>query len=50
VQWSPYWRVHGGCVERRGDWTQVTVNRRGRIRMTISFAPSRILLRGPRCG
>jgi hypothetical protein len=50
VQWSPYWRVHGGCVERSGDWTQVTATRLGRIRMTMSFAPSRILLRGRRCG
>jgi hypothetical protein len=50
VRWSPYWRVHGGCVERSGDWTQVTANRRGRIRMTMSFALSRILLRGRRCG
>jgi len=21
VQWSPYWRLRGGCVERAGDWT-----------------------------
>jgi hypothetical protein len=49
VQWSPYWRIQGGCVERSGDWTRVTANRIGRIRMTASFAPSRVVLRGRRC-
>jgi hypothetical protein len=50
VQWSPYWRVRGGCVERAGDWTRVTANRTGRLHMTMSFSPARVLLRGRRCG
>jgi hypothetical protein len=50
VQWSPYWRVSGGCAERAGDWTRVTADRPGGIRMTISFSPWRVVLRGRRCG
>jgi hypothetical protein len=50
VRWSPYWRVRGGCVERAGDWTRVTADRPGRLHMTTSFALSRIILRGRRCG
>jgi hypothetical protein len=50
VRWSPYWRVEGGCVERAGDWTRVTAARTGRLRMSMSFDLSRILLRGRRCG
>jgi hypothetical protein len=50
VRWSPYWRVRGGCVERDGDWTRVTVKGPGRIRMTMSFSPVRVILRGRRCG
>ena len=50
VQWSPYWRVQGGCVERTGDWTKVSVKHPGAYRMTISFSPERVLFRGKRCG
>jgi hypothetical protein len=50
VQWSPYWRLKGGCVERAGDWTEVTANRTGRLLMTTSFSPQRVVLRGRRCG
>jgi hypothetical protein len=50
VQWSPYWRVKGGCVERVGDWTQVTARHPGALRMTMSFAPLRVVFRGHRCG
>jgi hypothetical protein len=50
VQWSPYWRVDGGCVERAGDWTRVSAERVGKLRMTTSFTPSRVMLRGRRCG
>jgi hypothetical protein len=50
VRWSPYWRVHGGCVERDGDWTRVTVKRPGPVHMRTSFSPVRVLLRGRRCG
>jgi hypothetical protein len=50
VRWSPYWRVHGGCVERAGDWTRVTAKRPGKLHMTTSFSLSRVFLRGRRCG
>jgi hypothetical protein len=49
VQWSPYWRVKGGCVQRAGDWTSVRLKRPGIYRMTISFSPVRVLFRGRRC-
>jgi hypothetical protein len=49
VQWSPYWRVRGGCVERAGDWTRVSAERPGKLRMTMSFSPERVLFRGRRC-
>lgn len=47
--WTPYWKAHGGCVERDGDWTRVTAPRRGRLRVTISFSPERVISRGRRC-
>lgn len=50
VQWSPYWRVDGGCVERVGDWTRVTADRPGGLLMHTSFAPWRVVSRGRRCG
>ena len=50
VRWSPYWRVRGGCVERAGDWTRVTANRPGKLRVWTSFSPARVFLRGRRCG
>jgi hypothetical protein len=50
VRWSPYWRVSGGCVERAGDWTRVIATRPGRLHMSTSFSPVRVLLRGRRCG
>jgi hypothetical protein len=50
VRWSPYWRVKGACVERSGDWTRITATRPGRLRMTITFSPVRVLFRGRRCG
>jgi hypothetical protein len=50
VHWSPYWRVHGGCVERDGQWTRVIAKRTGRLRMAIEFSPERILAHGRRCG
>jgi hypothetical protein len=49
VRWSPYWRVRGGCVERAGDWTRVSAERPGKLRMTMSFSPERVLFRGRRC-
>jgi hypothetical protein len=50
VRWSPYWRVAGACVERAGDWTRVIAGHPGRLRMTTSFDPLRVLFRGRRCG
>lgn len=50
VQWSPYWRLRGGCVERAGDWTEIVAKRPGRLELTMSFALSRVLDRGHRCG
>jgi hypothetical protein len=50
VRWTPYWRIQGGCVERAGDWTRVIVKRPGRLHMTTSFSPVRVLFRGRRCG
>ena len=50
VQWSPYWRAYGGCVERDGDWTRLTAKRPGQLRMAIDFSPERIFSHGRRCG
>ena len=50
VQWSPYWRVRDGCVARDGDWTRVTVKHPGPVHIWTSFALSRVVERGPRCG
>jgi hypothetical protein len=50
VRWSPYWRAHGGCVERAGEWTRVIARRTGRVRLTTTFSPERVVLRGRRCG
>ncbi len=50
VRWSPYWRVSKGCVERDGDWTRVIARGPGPLHMWTSFALSRVVLRGRRCG
>jgi hypothetical protein len=50
VQWSQYWRARGGCVEREGEWTRVTAERPGRLRLEMDFSPGRIVSRGRRCG
>jgi hypothetical protein len=49
VQWSPYWKLSGGCVERDGDWTRVHLSHPGIYHMAISFSPVRVLFRGRRC-
>ena len=49
VRWTPYWFAEGGCVERAGDWTRVTAERAGFMRVSIRFAPERIVQHGPRC-
>ncbi|MDQ3935398.1 MAG: hypothetical protein M3340_12300, partial [Actinomycetota bacterium] len=49
VSWSHYWRPSRGCVERAGEWTRVIAPESGEIRLTMDFAPSRIVSRGRRC-
>ncbi|HEX8054156.1 MAG TPA: hypothetical protein VF517_14285 [Thermoleophilaceae bacterium] len=49
VAWSHYWKADSGCVERDGEWTRVIADRAGRIRLSMDFAPSRIVSRGRRC-
>jgi hypothetical protein len=49
VQWSPYWRAPGACVERSGQWTRVIARRPGALRLAIEFAPERIFRHGRRC-
>jgi len=49
VAWSPYWRAAGACVERDGGWTRVTARRPGPLRLTMDFAPGRLVSHGRRC-
>jgi hypothetical protein len=49
VRWTPYWRADGGCVERAGDWTRVTAERPGVVRMRTDFSFGRVLDHGRRC-
>lgn len=49
VHWTPYWLLHGGCVEAAGEWTRVSAARPGRLRMTTAFSPERVFSRGRRC-
>jgi hypothetical protein len=51
VRWSPYWRATGGaCVERAGEWTRVTAQRPGPVRLHQSFSIARVFDHGRRCG
>lgn len=50
VGWSHYWKPDSGCVERDGEWTRVIADRAGRIRLSMDFAPGRVISRGRRCG
>jgi hypothetical protein len=50
VTWSPYWRAAGACVQRDGDWTRVAARRAGPLRLTMEFAPDRVVAHGRRCG
>ena len=50
VEWSPYWRVPGGCVERDGEWSRVLARHPGPLRMRMSFTLDRLLSHGRRCG
>ena len=49
VGWSQYWKPDHGCVEPDGDWTRVIADRAGPIKLSMSFAPSRVIQRGRRC-
>jgi hypothetical protein len=49
VGWSHFWRPDAGCVERDGEWTRVIADRAGTIRLTMDFAPGRLVERGRRC-
>jgi hypothetical protein len=50
VRWTPYWRAKNACVEPAGNWTRVIADRRGWVRLNVSFAVSRVFSRGVRCG
>ncbi|MFL5886002.1 MAG: hypothetical protein ACJ77M_13115, partial [Thermoleophilaceae bacterium] len=50
VSWTPYWRFSGGCVQRAGDWTRITAERPGTMKLAIDFSPARIFEHGERCG
>jgi hypothetical protein len=43
VRWTRFWKARGGCVERAGEWTRVTAERSGTVRLTVA-------LTGDRCG
>ena len=49
VRWTPYWLAKGGCVERDGDWTRVTAEKVGFLRLVTRFSPERVVQRGRRC-
>jgi hypothetical protein len=49
VGWSHYWKPDRGCVEADGEWTRVIADRAGEIRLSMSFAPGRVVSRGRRC-
>jgi hypothetical protein len=49
VRWTPYWLAAGACVERAGEWTRVIAGERGFMRLSIRFAPERIVEHGRRC-
>jgi hypothetical protein len=49
VRWTPYWVANGACVERDGDWTRITAQRAGNIRLRIDFSAVRVFERGRRC-
>jgi hypothetical protein len=49
IEWTPYWRAPGACVERAGDWTRVEVRLPGTVRVAPDFSVGRIGASGPRC-
>jgi hypothetical protein len=51
VRHTKYWRLRGGCVSRRGDWTRISTSRTGPLMLSISVTPGRLVSRGgTRCG
>jgi hypothetical protein len=49
VRWTPYWLAKGGCVAPEGEWTRVTADETGFLRLVTRFSPERIFDRGRRC-
>jgi hypothetical protein len=50
VRWTPYWYAsNGACVEPNGDWTRVSADEEGFVRLSTRFAPERLFSRGRRC-
>ena len=49
VRWTPYWFASHACVEPAGDWTKVTADQEGFVRLSTRFAPERLVSRGRRC-
>ena len=51
VHFTPYWALSGapGCVAPWGDYTKLTLRRRGPVRLVIRFSLARIAARSPRC-
>ena len=49
VRWTPYWLARGGCVQREGEWTRVTADKEGFLRLVTRFSPERVVQRGRRC-
>jgi hypothetical protein len=50
VRWTPYWYAsNGACVEPDGDWTRVSAEQEGFVRLSTRFAPERLIERGKRC-
>jgi hypothetical protein len=53
IRWTPYWTVTegDGCVEESpSGFTRVSVNRPGRLAVSVRFAPWRVGGSGPVCG
>jgi hypothetical protein len=51
VRFTPYWAIAdgSGCVRPDGEFTAVTLDRAGDVRIVTRFSASRIEARSPRC-
>jgi hypothetical protein len=49
ARWTPYWILHGGCVEAAGEWTRISVPRAGRFTLEPELSPARVGRRDARC-